>query len=50
MGEDGGDVKAARALDIHEETVGGLNETFELVHLGLISRVTVKEINGHLVY
>lgn len=31
MREDGGDVNAARALDVHEEAVGGLHEPLELV-------------------
>ncbi len=38
MGEDSGDVEAAWALDIHEETVRSLNQALELVLVLLVSR------------
>ena len=31
MAEDGGDLEATRALDVHEEGVWALNESLELV-------------------
>ena len=47
MREDGGDVKASRAFDIHKEAIWTLNQPLELV-LGLFfSRGWVKEISGH---
>jgi len=44
MAEDGGDVKATRALHVHEEAVGALNETLKLVLLLLVSGVGVEKI------
>ncbi len=37
-------VKAARALDIHEEAVGGLNETLQLVLALLVRGIGVEKI------
>lgn len=48
VGEDGGDVKAAGALDVHEEAVGRLDKALELVHLLLIGGVHVEEIDRHI--
>jgi hypothetical protein len=46
--EYGGDVKAALALDVHEEAIGGLDEALKLVLalLGLLSGV--QKILGHI--
>ena len=44
MAKDGGDVKAARALHIHEEAVGGLHEALKLVLLLLGRRIGVKQV------
>jgi hypothetical protein len=44
VGEHGGDVEAARALDIHEVAVGALDQALELVLAGLSLGVGVKEI------
>jgi len=35
MREDGGDLKTARTFNIHEKRIRRLNETFELMLLGL---------------
>lgn len=47
MGEDGGDVEASRAFNIHEEGVGGLDQSFELVLALLVSEGRVAEILRH---
>lgn len=44
--EDRGDGEAARALHVHEERVGVLNQTLELVAARLLLRNRVHEING----
>ena len=44
MGEDGRDIEAAGALDIHKERVRRLNQTLELVFALLIGRARVQEI------
>jgi hypothetical protein len=44
VGEHGGDVEAAGALDIHEVAVGALDQALELVLAGLSLGVGVKEI------
>ncbi len=44
MGEDSGDVEAARAFHIHEVAVGALDQAFQLVLPGLGIRAGVKEI------
>ncbi len=44
MGEDGGDVEAARAFDIHEIAVRALDQALQLVLPGLGFRAGVKEI------
>jgi hypothetical protein len=50
VGENSVDVEATGALNIHEEGIGGLNESLQLV-LGLLSgRRGVKKIDGHLDY
>merc|ERR1712224_30889 len=48
VGEDGGDLKAPRALDVHEVGVRGLNQALELVAALLLAHVGVEEINIHL--
>jgi len=42
--EDGGDVEASGALDVHEERSRNRDEGLELVLAGLSDRVWVKEI------
>jgi len=44
--EDGGDLEAARALDVHEKRVGGLYETLELVLTSLELGRRVEKIVG----
>ena len=39
--EDGGDVEASRALDVHEEGAGGRHEGLELVLAGLTAGLLV---------
>lgn len=48
MGEEGGDVEAARALNVHEETVWGLNQALKLVLVLFVGRRWVKEITWHI--
>ena len=42
--EDGGDLEAARALDVHEERVGRLDETLQLVLTGLVLSGRVQQV------
>jgi hypothetical protein len=44
MREDSGNLEAARALNVHEETVGSLDETLKLVKLSLIFGRGVEEV------
>jgi hypothetical protein len=44
MREDGGDLDTAGALDVHEEAVGALNQSLELVLASLIRFGGVEEI------
>ena len=44
--EHSSDSKAARALDVHEERVGALNQTLELVAASLLLGRRVDEIDG----
>lgn len=46
MGEDGRDVEASRALDVHEERSGRSDELLELVLFELSLRRRVKQILG----
>ena len=46
MGEDGGDGEAAGALDVHEERVGALNQTLELVAVLLLLVRWVNEVDS----
>mmetsp|Transcript_18642 Transcript_18642/g.25683 ORF Transcript_18642/g.25683 Transcript_18642/m.25683 type:complete len:96 (-) Transcript_18642:196-483(-) len=48
MTEYGSDLKASRALDIHEKTVRALYKALELVGLGLALGGWVQQIDGHL--
>lgn len=45
--ENSGNVEASRALNIHEETVGGLNQSLELVLGLLVGERWVEEVLGH---
>jgi hypothetical protein len=47
MGEDGGDLKASGALHIQEITVGGLNQSLQLMSCLLLLRSGVKQIDLH---
>lgn len=47
VGENGSNVEASRALNIHEETVGGLNQSLELVLGFLVSEGRVEKVLGH---
>lgn len=47
VGENCGDVEASRALNIHEEAVGGLNQSLELVLALLVSERWVAKVLGH---
>lgn len=44
--ENSGDGEAARALDIHEERVGVLHKSLELVLLSLVLRSWVEKVDG----
>ena len=44
MAEDGGDVKATRALHVHEEAVRGLHQALELVLLLLVRGTRVEKV------
>jgi hypothetical protein len=44
MAEDGGDLEAARALHIHEEAVGALHQTLQLVLSRLKVRRRIQEV------
>lgn len=46
MREDGGDGEATRALDVHEERVGVLYKTLELVAASLLLGGGVKKVDG----
>ena len=48
MGEDGGDVEASRALDVHEVGVWRLYETLELMASGLGGGRGVQKVDGKL--
>ena len=47
VGEDGGDVEASGALNVHEEGVRGLHQALELVGLGLGGGGRVTKISRH---
>ena len=47
VGEDGVDGLALGALDVHEEGVGRLDESLELVHLEFFLGVGVEEVDFH---
>ena len=46
VGEDGGDGEATRALDVHEERVGVLHKSLELVAASLLLGGGVKKVDG----
>lgn len=46
MGENSGDGKAARALDVHEERVGALDQTLQLVGAQLLLLRRVNEVDS----
>lgn len=46
VGEDGGDLEAAGALNVHEERVGDRHNLLELVGAGLNLRGGVEKVNG----
>jgi hypothetical protein len=48
MAKNSGDLKAARAFDVHKETIGALYKALELVGSGLMFGGGVEEIDGHL--
>jgi len=43
----GGDLEASGALDVHEEAIGGLHKSLELVRVGLGLRGGVEQIDRH---
>ena len=47
--ENSGDMKASGALDIHEETVGRLNQSLQLVLGLLVGLRGVEQILGHII-
>lgn len=47
VGEDGGDLKAAGALDIQEVTVGRLNQSLQLVGVLLVLSSGMQQIDLH---
>eukprot|EP00411_Alexandrium_monilatum_P024038 CAMPEP_0175207298 /NCGR_PEP_ID=MMETSP0093-20121207/13041_1 /TAXON_ID=311494 /ORGANISM="Alexandrium monilatum, Strain CCMP3105" /LENGTH=112 /DNA_ID=CAMNT_0016500459 /DNA_START=31 /DNA_END=369 /DNA_ORIENTATION=+ len=47
MAVDGGDLQATGALDVHEEAVGRLDHTLELVLGLLLLEVRVQEVDVH---
>ena len=47
MGENSGDVEATGTFYVHEETVGGLNQSFELVLALLVSERWVAKVLWH---
>jgi hypothetical protein len=49
VGENRGNVEAARALDVHEEAVRRLNEPLQLVFPLLVSRKWLKEVSRHYI-
>jgi hypothetical protein len=49
MTENCGNLEASRTLDVHEVTIGTLNETLELVCAGLSLGGGIQEINWHFV-
>lgn len=48
VAEDGGDLEAPGALDVHEEAVGGLHQALELVGVEVLLGGGVEEIDGHV--
>lgn len=46
VGEDGGDGEATRALDVHEERVGVLHKSLELVRASLLLGGGVQKVDG----
>jgi len=48
MTEDSGNLKASRTLDIHEETIGALHKTLELVCAGFLLGGGIQEIDRHV--
>jgi hypothetical protein len=48
--ENGGDLEASGALNIHEKAVGRLDKSLKLVLLLLLSLGRKKKISGHLIY
>jgi len=47
MAKYGGDLEASRALDVHEETIGGLHKALELVCVRLDLGGGVEQIDRH---
>ena len=47
VAEDGGDLEASGALDVHEEAIGGLHKSLELVCAGLGLHGGVEQIDRH---
>ena len=47
MREHGGNLKATRTLDVHEETIRALHKTLELVSSGLLFGGRVQKIDRH---
>jgi len=47
MTEYGCDLKASRTLDIHEEAIGALHESFKLVGAGLLFGCWIQKIDRH---
>jgi hypothetical protein len=48
--ENGGDLEASGALNIHEKAVRGLDQSLKLVLMLLLSLGRKKKISGHLIY
>ena len=48
VAEDGGDLEATRALDVHEERVGALYKALELVLASFAGSGRVEKIDGQL--
>ena len=47
MAKYGGDLEASGALDVHEEAIGGLHKSLELVCAGLGLHGGVEQIDRH---
>jgi len=48
VAEHGGDLKASRTLDVHEEAIRALDEPLELMGSGLLFGGGVQKIDRHL--